>query len=493
MAISIQQFGAADTSFLEQAMISFLQDPSGIAEFTRSVEKYFLDIACNYIRDTLLCCEESLLESPYRRAHWSVVKTDPREIITSVGAVRFERRLYRNKETGKNCYLLDHLLGLDRNEKIMEDAKARILEEAVQTSYRKGGINASMTDRVSKNAVKSIIHGLNFPTESSRKDTGEKKRVQTLYIDADEDHISLQFQKKKGDLVTDEQGRKCNNAVTKLIYVYEGVETDSPAGKRKHLVNPYYFSSTAEGTANSDLWDEVYRYITRVYDIDGLKKIYLNSDGAKWIKAGKERIAGLTHVLDEFHMNKYLRKMTSHLCDSSDEFMEKLKKAIKEDDKKLFRKYKDKLLRYAEDARTEDRIRESAGYILENWDAAVTRYKSRDIVFGCSAEGHVSHVLSSRMSSRPMGWSRTGADKMAHLRAYYFNNGDMLELVRYSRKELPKVAGAEKDRIFSAEAMLRWENRARRQNGKYYEAIRASIGLQKAKQLYFSKGIWGLK
>lgn len=30
---------------------------------------------------------------------------------------------------------------------------------------------------------------------------------------------------------------------------------------------------------------------------------------------------------------------------------------------------------------------------------------NKEGVIGCSAEGHVSHVLSSRMSSRPMGWS----------------------------------------------------------------------------------------
>lgn len=67
---------------------------------------------------------------------------------------------------------------------------------------------------------------------------------------------------------------------------------------------------------------------------------------------------------------------------------------------------------------------------------------NKEGVIGCSAEGHVSHVLSSKMSSRPMGWSRTGTDKMAYLRAYYYNGENMLELVRKQRKELPKAAGA---------------------------------------------------
>ncbi|MQL53323.1 hypothetical protein GFC01_13865 [Desulfofundulus thermobenzoicus] len=34
----------------------------------------------------------------------------------------------------------------------------------------------------------------------------------------------------------------------------------------------------------------------------------------------------------------------------------------------------------------------------------------------CSAEGHVSHILLTRLSRRPDGWSKTGADQMARLR-----------------------------------------------------------------------------
>lgn len=33
-------------------------------------------------------------------------------------------------------------------------------------------------------------------------------------------------------------------------------------------------------------------------------------------------------------------------------------------------------------------------------------------------EGHVSQILSARMSSLPMGWSRGGADQLARLRVY---------------------------------------------------------------------------
>ena len=86
-------------------------------------------------------------------------------------------------------------------------------------------------------------------------------------------------------------------------------------------------------------------------------------------------------------------------------------------------------------------VEQAKVYILGNWTGIMVSMKSKDNNVQCSAEGHVSHVLSDRMSSRPLGWCRDGANQMAHLRAYYFNKGNMLELVK--AQKLPKAAGAE--------------------------------------------------
>jgi len=50
---------------------------------------------------------------------------------------------------------------------------------------------------------------------------------------------------------------------------------------------------------------------------------------------------------------------------------------------------------------------------------------------GSSAEGQVSHIFAARLSSRPMGWSKIGADKMARLRVYKANGGKVIDLMRY--------------------------------------------------------------
>ena len=312
-----------------------------------------------------------------------------------------------------------------------------------------------------------------------------------MYIDADEDHVPLQFKEKKGDLEVGENNWKNNCVLAKLVYVYEEIEPGSPKSKRHKLVNPHYFSGVYDGADNAKLWDEVYAYLDSHYELKKVKKIYLNADGGTWIRSGKKRIAGITSVLDEFHLQKYLLKMTGHMKDSADDARKELCDAIKSGIKSDFQEIVKRLKACAETESAEKRIEESGAYIFSNWTAAKIRLKDRETVKGCSAEGHVSHVLSSRMSSRPMGWSRTGVDKMAHLRAYCWNGGNMLELVRQQEGELSATVGAEKG-VLSCERMLRWERQHHNKLGKYIESISHSVSTEVKKYAWFHAHIWGL-
>ena len=62
-------------------------------------------------------------------------------------------------------------------------------------------------------------------------------------------------------------------------------------------------------------------------------KIYLNGDGGSWIKAGKRKLSGLTYVIDEFHLSKYIIRATSHLLDSAEDVRNEIYETIKEWDK----------------------------------------------------------------------------------------------------------------------------------------------------------------
>ena len=204
-----------------------------------------------------------------------------------------------------------------------------------------------------------------------------------------------------------------------------------------------------------------------------------------------KRIAGITYVLDEFHLEKYLTRLTSHMKDSREDAADELRTAIRSKTKKEFERTVERLEGYLENERETKRMSEAKAYILSNWTAARLRLKHKDGVKGSSTEGHVSHVLSSRMSSRPMGWSMTGAAKMAQLRAYSENRGEMLELVRYQKKDVPKAVGEEYE-VLSSTQILQSERSRHGELGKYTESISHSLSLQSKKIMYFNEHIWGL-
>lgn len=489
MVNSIRYFEEKCISKFEKLEDEFMKDPKKIAEYVYGITDELHKLGLEMIKESLESMDKMLQKSPMRLKHWVVEAHNDKQLTTSLGDVVFNKTLFTNKESGKSEYLIDRILGIDPNERITEDAEANLLEEAVQTSYRRGGEEVSLTTEVSKQTVKNKIHQLEFPKNEEKPE--KKKVVDYLYIDADEDHISLQFREKRGDLTKNENHQKNNCLITKLVYIYEGIENESPKSKRHCLVNPYYFCGVNTGEENLKFWDDIYDYMNNHYEMDKVKKVYVNSDGGSWIKSGMKRIARITHVLDEFHLEKYLTKLTSHMKDSTEDAVNELRTVIRSKSKTDFEELVEQLKGYLDGETGLKRMEEAKAYILSNWTAAKIRLKHKDGVVGSSTEGHVSHVLSSRMSSRPMGWSVKGATKMAQLRAYYLNGGDMLELVRYQEKKLPKAAGAEYD-VLSSTDIIRSEKNRHGELGKYVEAISHSVTDQTKKLTYFNAHIWGL-
>lgn len=138
-----------------------------------------------------------LVESPILRRGWVVEAYIWKQLITSLVTIVFKKTVFTNKHTGENSYLIDRILGLGKHERITEASQALMLQEAVQTSSRRGEESYSLTEEIRRQTLKNKIHQLKFPPEKEK--LGRKMEVEYLYIDADKDHISLQFRKGKGD------------------------------------------------------------------------------------------------------------------------------------------------------------------------------------------------------------------------------------------------------------------------------------------------------
>ena len=244
--------------------------------------------------------------------------------------------------------------------------------------------------------------------------------------------------------------------------------------------------------AASRLWAEVLDYLDEAYDLDAVDRIYINGDGAAWIRTGEKIIPKSKFALDKYHMHKYIITATSHLGDSAEDARSEIYRAIHKTGRKACEVVFDHIIDITDTETKKKAVETSKGYILSNWTGIQTSMKGKDKNIQCSAEGHVSHIFADRMSSRPLGWSKVGCDKMARLRVYQKNGGNMLELVRYQAEELPMAAGAE-EVIYSASEMLTMENKNKKRLGSMADMPVYSIPYPKIKKIAALKNnIWGL-
>ena len=491
MINSITYFETKIKEKLEKIFLLYSSDMTKIAELVYGVTDCMMEFGLCLLAEELESYDTFLCEKKYLRTDWHVVRHDETTLLTSLGTLHYHKTLFRNKKTGEYEYFLDRAMGLEEHARMTEDAEARILEEAVQTSYEKSGKAVSISqEEVSRETVKNKLHVLKFPKTESYPQ--EKKEVDYIYIEADEDHIALQFREKKGDITENENHQKNNGAIAKLIYVHEGIEKENEKSKRYVLKEPHYFCRVCEGKENKELWDEVYEYIDKTYDLSKVKKIYLSADGGSWIMSGKKQIAGITYVLDEFHLKKYLHKITRCFGKKEKEKEEELIKIICNKTKKEFEEKTEELKTEIGHAGDKKRIEKGKEYLLNNWTAARVRLRRKNGIKGSSTESHVSHILSARMSSRPMGWSKTGMSKMAELRGYYYNDGDMLELVRYQKKKEPMEKEKEKI-IYSSSHLWSEERKRKKQLGSFADMPTYSIPYQQVKKIAnFRYQIFGL-
>lgn len=385
-----------------------------ISRFIINTKKSLDEIGAMIVKEALEMLDEIIRESSSRKKEYYIQRrNDEKTLITIFGEVNYLRTYYKSKKDGSYRYLSDELVGIYPYERMDLSYESELIEEAIETSYEKSGKRASNNVQVTRQTVMNTIRRLGNVENDEAEIPLKKRAVKTLYIEADEDHVALQ------------NGR---NKEIKLIYVHEGKRFKSKG--RYELINKRLFTGSL--IASEDLWLDVANYLEEAYDLDRVEKIYISGDGASWIKEGLNWIKGSEYVLDYFHLSKYVKTATAHMPQT----FEPLWTYIRDLNKKGVIELLNFITAETESETKKEAVKKSKRYILNNWKGIEKGMEEGYI--GCSAEGHISHILSSRLSSRPLGWSLVGADQMARLRVYKANGGDIYELLSKKKGERQK-------------------------------------------------------
>ena len=413
---SIIDFIENDTTKIKKILVKYLFAGNTL-RFEEDLMHVMIEFGRNIYQECLKEIEENIRQSEFRKKNYYVEhKADRRTLLTTFGNLKIERAYYKPKNDGESVYLLDKYVGLASHDKVSLAVKTKFVEEAVETSYQKGGEKACMTeDVVSKQTVKNTIHELEVELEEEIP--VQKKKIKNLHIQADE-----------------------------------------------------------------DLWLEVQQYIYDNYDTEYLENVYIAGDGAPWIVAGCRVLEKSKFVLDKYHLGKYIHKATTHLDDSQQAAKEFIYGAINERDFDGVMRLLQKCYASTDQEYKKKEVTECARYIKNNWLGIMVRIDDGGAVWGCSAEGHISHVLSARESSRPMGWSKKGVDRISRLRVLTRNEQKIINLMEYQDEKQRK-----KNRIECEDQLI--QDVQKRKSSRNEEVLRKAIpGLEK-KQFSWMRSI----
>jgi len=374
------------------------QEYSKLEELETGLETITYDFILNMMKIYAENLDKEIkADKKWRKQNGLVVErnNDKREILTKFGMLTYHRTYFYHKKNDTYIYLVDEALGIAPYDRVSTAVAADMVEYSSDNSYAKSSLHAT-GGIVSRQTVMNKTRKVN--EEKLKIETeSPKRKVQVLHIDVDEDHVALQDGK---------------NAIAPLITIYEGTKR---IAKRGQCINPHHIHGFGQGI--EETWLKVANYIYDRYDIDYLKRIYIHGDGALWIKTGQEWLPKSKMVLDKYHLNKALLEATAGQW----QYRKAIYSSIYEGDLPRFCKLVDELKHNVQSPKKRKRINQIKNYIKNNWKA-ITIYK-KDGVDGSCTEGHISHVLSSRFSSRPMGWSKKGLKAIADIRIYCQNGG----------------------------------------------------------------------
>lgn len=388
---SIQQI--IEQFIKEASTIDITEGLTTTLEKTKRLTDTFI---CRLLEEKLMEGDRVLFEQPRLRKGWTVEQKDVgRQVLTGHGMLQFSRRYYVNQKSGQRSYLLDDLVGLEPFERVEAGLAARLCEAAVDNSYQKSA-KACCDGLVSRQTVLNKtrqVQGCALGPVEARLD------VPVIHIQADEDHVAMQ------------DGRR--DAIVKLVAIHEPARQIGK--KRWQLPQRYLLASYGEEV--DDFWLRVATAISERYgDRDNLR-VYIHGDGASWIRSGTKWIKNSRFVLDRYHFLQYLGPVVG--------------------DNKGFRQYildelaggsRGKVEHLVEAIMESDGCARAAGelflrYLRANWDGIKIWHDAKQEAGPSCAEGLVSHVLSSRLSSRPVGWMDEGLATISQLRVHVMNGG----------------------------------------------------------------------
>ena len=355
--------------------------------FTLKLYESFL----NYIDDKFKHSKE-------RKLIYNIKETRKRTLITSVGYITINSTSYTNKTTKERFVLLREILHLKPYQRLTNEAEYQLIKYAMDENMSQAARHALRNTIISRSTVSKKIKVLDGTIEENITRTNNQPDI--LYIEMDEIHANLQHN---------------GNKICPCAIVHEGYEEDFV--KRKKLKNIHYFASSK--LTYEELWEVIFDYVDKKYDINKFKIIFVSGDGAPGIKNYTTCFPDAKFVLDPFH---YIKKHLKYIFKQDVELRHMADNYIRNnliDDFKIL--VECQIEKYPEQ---EKYMKEHMNYIINNLDG-IKNQNHPDYKCHCSMEGHVNQAFARYITSSPYGFSEQGLENKLKLLVYHANKVEL--------------------------------------------------------------------
>lgn len=478
----IQKIYEKNNKILKEGLKNVLNG-ADVSSLTSAIKDFTDILGKELFSEIVMQIENLVFDDAKRKNQYESVRFAEKSLITKNGKTKFERRYYKDNETGENVCLTDKILGLEKGERIDKKVKAEVIRKANDQSYSKSGKMVVPNMEISATTVMRNVRKNDWKMNIEERKEEEKIKAKNIFIQVDEDHVK--------------QRNKKGCTISKIITIYTKKRTLTKPDRipevkqvRKELVDKFTFSGIYKDT--QEMWEDVAYYIDCTYKKEEIETAFVMGDGASYIKAGIEWIAKSVFVLDTFHLEKYI----NHL--NYDEYLKtKLQEAIDQFDPISTENIMNEAIRKIEQEIEEDKqlerntkrlenrlkkIKDTKTYLMNQWEGIEAHDKYKDKLTGCCQEGQVHHTLSERLSTDAKVWSENGIDEMSQLRAFTQNGGDIYQ-------KIIDISTAEKreNKIQELEKRIR-----KKANKKLFGTPGAKIPIARARdELYYElKNIW---
>lgn len=365
------------------------------------------------LRNILEYLDLEYKNSKERKEKYYVQQTRERTLITSLGLITFNKTYYKskNKINGKYVYYsyLEDCLGIDKWAKMSLSCEVNLINNALDNGMTWASVNTIPNYLISRQTISTKIKNINFNYFES---IVKKETPKILYIEADEVHANLQSRNK---------GTK--NKIVPVILTHEGHKEDFV--KKKELKNTHYIASSILKT--DKLWEETYKYLDTVYDLNKVDKIFLSSDGGSWITGYDIAFPNIIFVLDKFHYKKalnYIFKKEPNITNIADNYLRsKMINEFKILVKTQYKLYPDQ----------KNEMIKKQNYLINHIDGIINQ-NHPDYKCPCSMEGHISNKYAKFITSRPHSYSKDGLENITQLLTMKANKIRLTEEIYYKFK-----------------------------------------------------------